>query len=1196
MKIGYPHAAPLQLATMVLSILAFFSPALAQQAPTEGARQYSLSRAQNALMKRTPAFVANAGQWPDRVRFGSRIQGLDMWIADRTITFDLHTTSRGGQSGTTRPGGRDDGSDHTVRRTGHILRMEFAGASPGASATGMHPQPGRYNFFIGNDPARWAAEVPLFSQTRINGIYEGVDALLFYDQGKPRYDLYLAPGADPAQIRIRYEGAQSLRVTGAGELAIGTSIGELTQQKLFAYQERGGRRIPVSCSFALNDDGSVGFTLGAYDRSRPLTIDPVLYSTFLGGSGNDNAIALAVDGAGNAYATGFAGAWSPAADSFPVRSGAYDITHNGVSDVFVTKLDCVTDTLIYSTFIGGGSFEDARSIVLDASNNAYICGYTGSEDFPTTAGSYDRSYNGGSHDAFVLKLNPAGSGLVYSTFAGGSSSDGAYDLAIGAGGGVRVCGYTASSDFPTSSGGYDRSFNGGTDDIVVFSLNPAGSAVNAATFIGGSGTDYAYKIGLDGSNALVYGTSSSSDFPVSGDAYDRSYNGGAHDAVFMVVGAGNGSLPYATYMGGSGDDYGQDFVQDGSGNVVLCGYTASNDYPVVSRSYGPTYNGGAYDIFVSKFNPASNSLAYSTFIGGPSDDYAYGIAMDNEGNAWIAGYTASDHNLPLTPGAIDTTYSGGSYDGYLASLNTAGTALLYSTYIGGGDHDVIQDIAMTSPNIIYLSGTTKSRNFPVSSRAYDDTLGRSIVNGQPVFSYDAFVTKLDVRNLSLTAPVSAVTLCPGSAYTIRWSSVNVSNLRILLSSDGGRSFPTVLAQSIPGNTGAWIWTVPDDLAGNGGYRIKLVDVATGQLADSSDADFRVAPRPAFTQEPSDTTICPGAPFRLTAAGNGLKVIYSWRRNGEIIPNATGGTYSVVSATAADTGRYESVLTDSCGNSVTRAVTVRFQPMPEITQGPQSIAVCAGTAASFSAAAEGTELSYQWRRNGVPIPGATSGSYTIPVTAAADAGEYTVAIATALCPGAPAISAPATLAVNRQDISGHPQSRNATAGQSVTFTVTATGDGLAYQWRKNGSPIPDATATSYTIGSVAASDAGSYDVIVTGLCTATSQPAILTVGSSGVAPGLVHARPEVSMNVVPNPSPGRAVIHLGAGSSLRQTQGLSLGLYNTLGQRVLDLTPAMIAAGYRSAEFDAAALPAGTYYCRLAADGWSGIATTVVIER
>jgi hypothetical protein len=537
-----------------------------------------------------------------------------------------------------------------------------------------------------------------------------------------KYEFIVSPGASEAAITMSYEGVESLQADAAG-LAIHTPLGEMRDSAPLAYQGPGQQ---VDCGFVRRGSFSYGFSCGDWDRSRPLIIDPLIYATLIGGSNFDSASPAVVDQAGDAYVTG-----GTNSVDFPVTPSAVFGSLGGSEDAFVAKLDATGSALLYATYLGGTTgYDIAYSIAVDSSGCAYVTGNTRSLDFPTTPGAFDRSPN--STDAFVVKLSTAGNALEYSTFLGGSLDDGGLGMAVDKDGRAFVTGYTDSEDFPVTADAWDATLNSsGSNDAFIAKLNPLGSGLEYATFIGGAEGEGARSIALDASsNMYIVGETMSSDFPVTSGAFDSTYNDGQEDA-FAVKLNSTGELAYATFLGGSGLDDGLSVTVDSFGNAYVTGDTNSADFPVTPGAFDTSYNGG-WDSFVAKLNAGGSALVFATFLGGSGGDIGWGVALDDAGNTYVTGLVGSV-NFPLTPGAIDFELNG-SCDVFLSVLTPAGDALVYSTYLGGDDSDQGGSVALDAAGAIYLAGETSSPNFPVTPGAFDTHLKGP----------DGFVAKLTV--------------------------------------------------------------------------------------------------------------------------------------------------------------------------------------------------------------------------------------------------------------------------------------------------------------------------------------------------------------------------------------------------------------------------------------------------------------------
>ncbi|WP_051382704.1 SBBP repeat-containing protein [Gloeobacter kilaueensis] len=604
--------------------------------------------------------------------------------------------------------------------TRSLVRLAFVGADQRAVLRGVDRLPGRVNYLMGSDPLGWRTGVPTYRRVEAKDLYPGIDVAYYGRDRQFEYDLLVAAGADPAAIRLQVDGAQSLSIDPGGGLIIRTAAGALRQAPPVVYQLIDSKRRSVDGRYVLLDRRTVAFAIGAYDRRRSLIIDPTLsYATLLGGSGGDYGAAIAADSTGNLYATGFT-------DSVDFRTlNPLQAGLAGNSDVFVTKFNTSGNALVYSTYLGGSNNDYPAALRIDGSGNAYVVGYTNSTNFPVANAL--RSTLAGNNDAFVSKLNASGSALVYSTYLGGSSNDIATGLAVASSGNLYVTGYTLSSDFPLLKP-LQSVYGGGAYDAFVTKFNAAGNTLAYSTYLGGSGTDFASGIAVDSKgNAYLTGYTTSSNFPVvgafqpslkggfdgfvsklnaagsalaystylggskgdfstaiavgsSGDIFVTGYTAstdfpranafqsllkGDQNAFLTKLDAAGTSLSYSTYLGGSRSEYSYALAVDSKGNAVVSGLTTSTDFPTLSALQAG-YSGGLADAFVTKFNAVGSAVQYSTYLGGGSEDYSYGLAIDGADNTYVAGFTYSA-NFPTTAGAVQQTPAGEA-DGFFLKI------------------------------------------------------------------------------------------------------------------------------------------------------------------------------------------------------------------------------------------------------------------------------------------------------------------------------------------------------------------------------------------------------------------------------------------------------------------------------------------------------------------------------------------------
>jgi hypothetical protein len=690
------------------------------------------------------SFEVNQGQTDSRVKFLSRTGSYSLFLTGDEAVLELSGKTNRGKTNIDKAKldkTKVASAAHALQsgmaetKAGGVLRMKLRNANGTAKVTGMDELAGTSNYFIGNDSAKWQTNVPTYAKVKYEGIYSGIDLVYYGNQRQLEYDFIVAPGADPHRIAFDVSGAQRIRQNAQGDLLFKMKMGddEIRWHKPVVYQEKNGARQEIAARYSITATNRVGFELAKYDASKPLYIDPLIYSTYMGGTGGTFGQSIAVDSAGNAYITGFTGA------NFPTMNPLQPTYGGAPFDAFVAKINSEGSALVYATYLGGSNDDAGFGIAVDSSGNAYITGQTFSADFPTTPGAFQAACGGGncSGDAFVTKINPSGSALVYSTYLGGSNPDGANAIAVDSSGSAYVTGSTLSTDFPIKDA---LQGVGGGDKAFVSKFNTAGTALVYSTYLGGSDVDYGDGITVDGAgNAYVTGETYSHDFPTTPGAFQTVCNGGSNcnlvgDAYLSKFDTKGSAFVYSTFLGGSSQDYGTAVAVDSAGDAYVTGVTASPDFP--TKNPVQPDSGGGYDAFVTEFNPAGSALIYSTYLGGNGTDYGYGIAVDSLGNAYVVGETQST-NFP-TINSVQPA-SGGNFDAFVTKLSPSGLALLYSTYLGGSFIDYGYGIAVDGTDSAYVTGYTYSVNFPTINP----------LEPQDVGSAAAFVAKI-TADLALT--------------------------------------------------------------------------------------------------------------------------------------------------------------------------------------------------------------------------------------------------------------------------------------------------------------------------------------------------------------------------------------------------------------------------------------------------------------
>lgn len=648
----------------------------------------------NYIRKLPGNFIENAGQWDKQARFLSQSAGRDVWITNEGITFDYYEYNN--YKTLSKPGILPDEINNIdIQRNGHVIRMNFRGNTSVSRVIGTGKQSGYNNYFIGNNPEYWKSNVAVYNEVSIVNLYNNIDAVIYNDGMSVRYDFRLKPGSNPEDINIEFKGQDKIEVDNYGHLIISTALGNVQHNSIYAYQVIKGVEVRVECSFR-QAGKFMKFELGKYDNSSELIIDPLVYSTFIGPTMNSvDQLGLGMATSGNAvYLTGTA-----ASAGFPVTPGSYS---NNVSiannfHVFVTKI--IPDKslppdqqLVFSTFFGGKENEFGYDIALDKDNDIYITGTTSSTDFPITANTFDK--NGGWNDVvskkigdgFIAKLSGDGKNLLYSTFMGEDRYFYTTSIDVDANKMVYVTGYSNCTFFkPSQNAGYLVNRGEGTDwDIIMMKLD---------------------------------------------------------------LSAGKDGMKYFSFYGGNQNDEGYKIKAFDNGNIYIAGQTKSANFPVTA---GTAPSSSTPDVFALRmdFNQSGSASRKDAFVFGGSDiDIAYDMAADNNEILYITGYTFSN-NFPVTADALYNKQIGDK-DIFISKVDFSKTPnpLVFSTYFGGKQGDIAYSIISDKQTSIFLTGSTSSIDFPVTSRAYQKGLSGPA---------DAVIAKINL----LSAP----------PYTVQYSS------------------------------------------------------------------------------------------------------------------------------------------------------------------------------------------------------------------------------------------------------------------------------------------------------------------------------------------------------------------------------------------------------------------------------------------
>ena len=711
------------------------------------------------------AFEPNRGQTNSQVDFLARGAGYGLFLTSNQAVLTLNS-----------------------RSSASVVRMQLAGGNPSATVTGAAQLPGKSNYLIGNDPAKWHRDIPQFARVRYQGVYPGVDLVYYGNQGQLEYDFEVAPGADPEQIALHFEGPEKTTLDAGGNLILASSGGEVQLKAPRVYQQSGAERQPVAAKFVVRQDGKVAFELGAYDRRRALVIDPMLtYSTYFGGSGAETcpsnariligAIsspppgcpAVAIDASSNIYLAG-----STSSTDFPLtpQSGttpppaAFQSTLAGTANVFVTKLNAAGSAILFSTYLGGDGADSTIGVAADTAFNVVVVGNTTSTNFPTTSASaFQTTPTNVNNHAFVSELDPTGHSLVYSTYLSGNGSESARGLALDARNKIYVIGATTSTNQPDATHSFPATLGAiqvsslGTSQFFVSKVDPTligfpslaystyfggGNPINGATLGGGIAVDANSRVYITGGTNFLHTGSSATDFP--------------------ILNAYEGCLDSPPPL------------------------TPPTTTPNCSTSVT------ASDAFLAKLDPSASAgaqLLYSTYLGGTGDEVGYGVAVDTGLSAYVTGSTSStDFVLPSSITAFQGTNKGG-IDAFLGKFGTPCTGttctttavpLTYFSYLGGSGTDVALSIGVDTLQGARISGWTNSGDFPVPNNPVKAALTGPV---------DGFASRIDTTASSTISLGHYGTYLGGSGTDFATSiAADTQGNSFIAGETGSADFPT----------------------------------------------------------------------------------------------------------------------------------------------------------------------------------------------------------------------------------------------------------------------------------------------------------------------------------------------------------------------------------------------------------------------
>jgi len=827
----------------------------------------------------------------------------------------------------------------------HRVDMEFVNAKADAKVRVEKSTQGYFNYYLGHCP-EGITGVKAHRRIIYENMYPNID-VAFYGGIKEgmEYDFVVHPGGKVEDIILRYKGTDGIEVEG-GKLKIKTSLGEIWEEIPEVYQKINGERVKIEAAYVLSSkdrsasggkENKVKIIVGDYDKSKTLIIDP--WITYYGESGTDKGHAIATDGSGNALITG-----QTFSTAFPITPGAFQTILSGNYDAFVVKLDAAGNQL-WATYYGGSAEDRGNGIATDSKGNVLITGYSWSTNFPVTPGAFQMSHGGGSLDAFVVKFDAAGNRL-WATYYGGIDTDNGNGIATDGSDNVLLTGYTKSTDFPISLGAFQTS-NAGFNNAFVVKLDSAGSLL-WATYYGGSDVGSGNGIATDGSNnVMITGSTRSTNFPISSGAYQTG-NSGDYDAFVVKLNAAGNRL-WATYYGGSNTDSGYDIATDGSGNILITGWTKSTNFPITPGALQTSYGGGNQDAYVVKLDTAGNRL-WATYLGGSDREEGWGIAIDGSNNIFVCGDTYST-DISITPGAFQTVKNGPSgspYEDYYMLKFEPNGDLACGTYLGGDGHDEMSNggIAVYG-GFVYMTGWTQG-NFPVTAGAFQTVYGGG--------SDDVWIAQLcddctmdclvsltvnafsspDIICSGFCANLSAIAASGTGSYTFNWTSIP------------------------PGFTSS----AQDTVACPDTTTIYVVTVDDGDTTATDSVTVVVLPA-LIVALGADMIICPGDSIMLDAGNPGSTYLWS-----------TGD--SVQTLTVNSSGIYWVSVMSGSGCTGSDTVTITIGPSLSVNLGPDT-SICTDDTLILDAGNAGATFNWSTGTATQTIAVSIAGNYFVELT-------------------------------------------------------------------------------------------------------------------------------------------------------------------------------------------------------------------------
>lgn len=926
-------------------------------------------------------FIKNNGQWDNKVKYALFTNSLNFFITNQTLFFDYFSLQT---------------TQSEQIKVGNVIKFEIIGGKY-EKFLEISPTNWYLNFFLSNDPLKWKKNVKGFNKLKVLNVLPYID-LVLTSSSLPRYDFVVRPFGNPENIIIKVEGAQIIRCNKE-EIVFQTSLGEIVHRNLFVYQKDKGKYKQIEASFKLITNNTFAFEIGQYDKTTDLIIDPLVFSSLMGGSGGEEIVDIVETSHGTVYVTG----WTES-PNFPTTPGAYSSTFTGEKDIFISKINVKGSKreLIFSTLLGGSSTEKPVNVLVDNQNCVYVGVTTNSNDLPQVNSMSKTSY--GLNDAYICKFNPDCNEILFSTYFGGSKDDILTSIKLSGDNGIYLTGYTNSTDLPITGGAYQGSLKG-KNDIFFAKISNTGQTIRTCTYIGGIEDDFAYDMCVTPSEYVyIGGATKSNDFPafpvrvlyygsyewVIESPFDRTYNGNFDGVVIKILGS-SGALEYASFFGGLADDFVTTVGYYGNDErVVFAGKTfkepSNITFPLTQTAFQNNIKGQeeAFVASLSNINITSQygytyksqNLIFSTFLGGSGTDVPTSITFNKSNqNFYIVGYTTST-NFPIVNNPSGKKLQ--KNDIFFVSMLSDGSALAFSNILGGNDDDFPNKIYLNFAGDYYIVGRTSSTNFPIINPVKDLSS-----NSFP----DGFILKNVDATLRFEAPFGNEEYCPGASLQVKWAVEGITNpdsFDIELKSESSDEW-ILAASDIKGLSTTL--TLPSNISGKVWIRVSH---PKGLIATINSPIVVLEPPKliSFTPDSDRIELCEGDSIILSVSAQGARLKYQWLFNNLPIDNANDSSLVLNKIELSNSGKYKVIISGVCPPKIeSQEISINVIPKTEILSHSPDTTVKINEDLILYVQCKGQNLSYQWYKNNIKLLGEKNNILRLNKVSKMDEGVY-----------------------------------------------------------------------------------------------------------------------------------------------------------------------------------------------------------------